>query len=265
MKKRDYTDQVLREVRRFGADLAGIASFESLQSHGEQWKGIKEILPEARSVVVFGVRMIDSTIAPARKNIRLPQFSTKCLYDELDRISFGLARYLDDLDYRVLPYSPYLPVEMEKETKGLIGDISHRHAAYEAGLGTFGKNRLLLTERFGPRVRFLSIVTDASLKPGRHLEKDYCNNCEACVKACPVGAISSEGNVDVMKCARENMKLGLPGVTQFFRGLIGATDEERHGMLKSPTFWEIWQNLTTGMFYYCFECLNACPVGKRKS
>jgi hypothetical protein len=35
-------------------------------------------------------------------------------------------------------------------------------------------------------------------------------------------------------------------------------------MLKSPTFWEIWQNLTTGIFYYCFECLNACPVGKRR-
>jgi len=33
-------------------------------------------------------------------------------------------------------------------------------------------------------------------------------------------------------------------------------------LLLSPEFWEYWQNLNTGIFYYCFDCLNACPVGK---
>jgi len=266
MKKTELTGKVLKELYRLGADIAGVASSESVQSHGEaQWQGVKEILPGAKSVLVFGVRMIDSTLTPARKNIRLPQFSTKCLYEEMDRVAFGISRYLDDLGYQAMPYSPYLPVEMRKESKGLIGDISHRHTAYEAGLGTLGKNRLLLTERFGPRVRLLSIVTDASLTPGKRLEKDYCTNCNQCIRACPVGAIGDDGNVDVMKCAGEIMKLGLPGITQFIKRWVGASDPERLTMLKTPTFWEIWQNLTTGIFYYCFECLNACPVGKRKN
>jgi epoxyqueuosine reductase QueG len=266
MKKTELTEKVLKELYRLGADLAGVASFDTMQSHGrEQWHGVKEILPEARSVLVFGVRMIDSTLTPAKKNIRLPQFSTKCLYEEMDRVAFAISRYLDDLGYCVMPYSPYLPVEMGKESKGgLIGDISHRHTAYEAGLGTIGKSKLLLTERFGPRIRLLSVVTDAPLKPGKRLEKDYCKNCNQCINACPVGAIGDDGTVDVMKCARENCKLGLPGVTQFVKGWVGASNEERLSMLRSPTFWEIWQNLTTGIFYYCFECLNACPVGKKK-
>jgi hypothetical protein len=68
-----------------------------------------------------------------------------------------------------------------------------------------------------------------------------------------------------MKCARENMKLGLPGVTQFVKEWLVASEDGKKTMLRSPTFWEIWQNLTTGIFYYCFECLNACPVGKRRS
>jgi epoxyqueuosine reductase len=263
MKKKDVTDHVLKKLRQLGADLVGVVSSEVMQSYGEQWLKVKEALPEAKSVFVFGVRMIDSTIAPAKKNIRLPQFSTKCLYEEMDRIAFGISRHLDDLGYQVIPYSPYLPVEMGKESKGLMGDVSHRHIAYEAGLGTFGKSRLLLTERFGPRVRFLSLITDASLKPGERLEKDYCKNCDRCIKACPVGAIGSDGKVDVLKCSKENMKLGLPGITQFVRGWLGASNDEKQTMLKSPTFWEIWQNLTTGIFYYCFECLNACPVGKR--
>lgn len=265
MKKKDLTDQVRKELYRLGADLAGVVSFETMQSYGEKWRSIKEILPEAKSVLVFGVRMIDSTLTPARKNIRIPQYSTKCLYEELDRISFGISRYLDDLGYRAIPYSPYLPVNMDKESMGLIGDISHRHTAFEAGLGTFGKSRLLLTERFGPRIRFLSIITDATLKGCKRLEKDYCKNCDLCIKACPAGAIDHDGKVDTLKCAREILKLGLPGVVQFVKGWVRASNEERETMLKNPTFWEIWQNLTTGIFYYCFECLNACPVGKTKS
>jgi epoxyqueuosine reductase QueG len=264
MKRKDLTEQVLKKLYQLGADLAGIVSFETMQSYGGRWGHVKEILPQAKSLVVFGVRMVDSTIAPAKMNIRLPQFSTKCLYEEMDRIAFGFSRYLDDLGYQVIPYSPYLPVEMGKESKGMFGDISHRHTAYEAGLGTIGKSRLLLTERFGPRIRFLSIITDAPLKSGKPLKKDFCKNCDLCIKACPVGAIDHDGNVDVIKCAKENMKLGLPGVTQFVKGWISASDNEKKEMLKNPTFWEIWQNLTTGIFYYCFECLNACPVGKRR-
>jgi epoxyqueuosine reductase QueG len=130
-------------------------------------------MPEAKSVVVFGVRMIDSTLTSARKNIRVPQFSTKCLYEEMDRIAFGISRYLDDLGYHAIPFPHYLPVEMGKESRGLIGDISHRHTAYQAGLGTIGKSRLLITERFGPRIRLFSIWTDAPLKPGEPSGKDY--------------------------------------------------------------------------------------------
>ncbi len=263
MKEKDLTAQVSNELYRLGADLAGVVSFEKMQPYGGTSNHVKEILPEARSVLVFGVRMIDATLAPARKNIRVPQYSTKCLYGELDRISFGISRYLDDLGYQVMPYSPYLPVEMVKETMGLAGDISHRHTAYEAGLGTIGKSRLLLTERFGPRIRILSIVTDAPLKPGKRLEKDYCKNCDLCIKACPVDAIGTDGTVDAVKCAKEILKHGLPGIVKFVKGWVRASDDEKQEMTKDPAFWEIWQSLTSGIFYYCFECLNACPVGKR--
>ena len=44
---------------------------------------------------------------------------------------------------------------------------------------------------------------------------------------------------------------------------ICPSDDEKQEMTRCPAFWEIWQNLTSGTFYYCFECLNACPYGVR--
>jgi len=56
------------------------------------------------------------------------------------------------------------------------------------------------------------------------------------------------------------MKFGLPGLVRFSHNLVGADNEQLHAAFKSPEFWEYWQNLSNGMFYYCFECLNQCPI-----
>ena len=164
---------MLNELHRLGADLEGVAPCDVTQSHGNKWQSVIDKMPEAKSVVVFGVRMIDSTLVSARKNIRVPQFSTKCLHEEMDRIAFGISGYRDDLGYHAIPFPHYWPVEMGKESKGLIGDISHRHTAYQAGIGTIAKSRLLITERFGPRIRLFSILTDAPLKLEEPSGKEY--------------------------------------------------------------------------------------------
>ena len=46
MKEMDLTAQVQKELHRLGADLVGVVSFETMQSYGEQWNKVKEILPE---------------------------------------------------------------------------------------------------------------------------------------------------------------------------------------------------------------------------
>jgi len=75
------------------------------------------------------------------------------LYDELHLLSLRLARYLEQRGHRAAIVPPYCPVEMSKKTKGFTGDVSLRHAAVAAGLGVVGRNNLLVTPEFGPRVR----------------------------------------------------------------------------------------------------------------
>ena len=66
--------------------------------------------------------------------------------------------------------------------------FSHRMAAHLAGLGWIGKNCCLITPIAGPRVRLVTVLTDAPLPPGSPMDS-RCGDCTACVDACPPHAI----------------------------------------------------------------------------
>ena len=71
---------------------------------------------------------------------------------------------------------------------------SERHAAYVSGLGTFGLSKGLITRK-GIAGRFSSIITTAVFEPDERPYSgiyDYCIFCGACVRNCPVAAISKE-------------------------------------------------------------------------
>jgi epoxyqueuosine reductase QueG len=60
--------------------------------------------------------------------------------------------------------------------------------AIQAGLGWQGKNLLLITARYGSRVRLVTVLTDAPLTAGIPV-KNRCGSCMLCRDACPVQAI----------------------------------------------------------------------------
>jgi epoxyqueuosine reductase len=106
---------------------------------------------------------------------------------------------------------------------------SERHIAYAAGLGTVSLNEGFISEK-GIAVRLLSVVTELKLAPDSREDRHHMANClffskgtcGACIKRCPVGALSKDGH-DKMKCRNfaygEDMKKlvasygGKPGST----------------------------------------------------
>ncbi len=96
--------------------------------------------------------------------------------------------------------------KMVNEPKGPSSNWSERHIAYAAGLGTFSINDAFITEK-GIAVELLSVVTELKLTPDRREAKNHTENCllcskgicGACIKRCPVNAISVEGH-DKIKC-----------------------------------------------------------------
>ena len=83
-------------------------------------------------------------------------------------------------------------------------DWSHRHAAYIAGLGTFGINRALITEK-GVCGRIGTIITDAKIEPTMRPQEEYClykrnGSCGICLNNCPASALDVPDEYDNKKC-----------------------------------------------------------------
>ena len=71
------------------------------------------------------------------------------------------------------------------DEKAIIGQISHRAVAHQAGLGWIGRNLLLVTPEFGPRIRLITVITYAELDQGPVPLPNRCGTCPACIDSCP--------------------------------------------------------------------------------
>lgn len=149
------------------------------------------IYPGVRSVIVMGIPVALPVLETA------PSIWYHELYKAvntlLDTQGYRIATWLNGMGYPSLwvPRDGYGSIAVLKENP--VAFFSHRHAAYLAGLGTFGVNNMLLTEQYGPRVRFVSVFTTAELPAGTPPGTDLCTRCMECVRACPVGAIGEAG------------------------------------------------------------------------
>jgi len=83
--------------------------------------------------------------------------------------------------------------------KTLRMDFSHKMAATRAGLGWIGKTDLFISEKFGPRLRLATILTDYPLRcSDEPVNESLCGSCVLCVKRCPAQAANGKlWNIDV--------------------------------------------------------------------
>lgn len=133
---------------------------------------------------------------------------TRTYGDEIFMTGFAkhLEGYLCKLGYKTV--APYCAewFKTQRSVTGPTSNWSERHIAYAAGLGTFSINDAFITEK-GIAVKLISVVTELKLTPNPRTAKSHTENCllcskgtcGACIKRCPVNAISREGH-DKMKC-----------------------------------------------------------------
>jgi epoxyqueuosine reductase len=114
----------------------------------------------------------------------------------LDTIGLILTSTIQDLGYQAMP----IPASQIVDWKNQRGHLSHKHVAKAAGLGWIGRNNLLVNEKFGSRVRLVTILTDLPLMTNAPSLND-CGSCRVCLSVCPSGAIAErQEDFDHLRC-----------------------------------------------------------------
>lgn len=99
-----------------------------------------------------------------------------------------LARLKKVLDESEVKYT--VPPAAQSNETDLAAPFSFKFAAVNAGLGWIGKNDVVITQKYGPRVRLSAVLIDEQFAYGSKILKSYCpEDCRKCVDACPHKAL----------------------------------------------------------------------------
>ena len=183
--------------KKLDVQLLGVASIATSNSK-ELRERANSLLPAAKSVVVLAKEMYREVVALLRPSKGVGEADAGELFGphgdylngRLTRAAYDLAELLRKEGYRSLVL-PAAGCPMDQ--RSLTAIFSYKHAAVLAGLGTMGRHSLLITPQYGPRVRLACLLTDAPLEGTAAPSKNYCRDCDACLRECPAQALKVPG------------------------------------------------------------------------
>jgi len=241
------TQDLKKEAKKAGFVAVGVSNLNMLRDlpYGKiKYVGVLKTpqveLPEAKSVILMGINAWDTAFNLVvnswnlhfnkKHKPRVPSESYQLYYQIMNNKAWKIAHYLMKRGYDSIPSV----------------DIPLKTAAVKCGLGCQGKNTLLVTPTYGPRVRLVSVLTTAELDIDEPYRENLCKNCEKCVLACPAKAIEPY-KLKVNKCmvySSENPSS---------KDISDETRKLEKRLVKRPT---------ANSFIDCTTCLEACPIGK---
>lgn len=87
----------------------------------------------------------------------------------------------------------FIPPVAQKSEEELLAPFSFKYAAVNAGLGWIGRNDVVITEKYGPRVRLSAILIDENFTYAEGITESKCpKDCNLCVQVCPHNALKGE-------------------------------------------------------------------------
>ena len=180
---KNMTSIIKKAARFFRADLVGITKVHPnwIYSHefnlltGEHYP--LEIPENCRYAVVMAIAMDYESMRSAPTGIA--GASVGLGYSEMAFSASLLACFIRSLGYQAIPSGNDTALSIP--------------LAMAAGLGECGRLGLLITEKYGPRVRLCKVFTDLPLEVDHYRPfgvAEFCNTCKKCAIHCPSQAIN---------------------------------------------------------------------------
>ena len=224
----EMTAEIKRTAKLFGADLVGICEVNEqwIYSHNRSGDTV-EIPSECTHAIIMAIEMDKEGVATS------PEYASAVAtgvgYSKMAFAIASLSEFLRNLRYKALP--------MGNDTALSIP------LAIDAGLGQLGRNGLLVTPEYGPRIRLCKVFTDMPLVADQSIDfglTTFCKTCDRCSSACEADAISTDPEPTfAVACPSNN-----PGIKRW------AVNADR--------CYEFWAENTVA----CSNCIAACPFSK---
>jgi epoxyqueuosine reductase QueG len=151
---------------------------------------VSEAVPEAFKSVLYavtlGIRLSDAVMDGVKEGPTKNYFHHyRTANAFLDMCAMKCVIYLQRKGHMAVA----IPASQTTNDRYIAGDFQHKTAANLAGLGFIGKSALFISNKFGPRVRLATVLTDLKLESGK-TQQQKCGDCDLCAGACPCGAIT---------------------------------------------------------------------------
>ena len=197
-----------------GADIVGFAPASRFAPDNAIFK----IFPGTKTVIGLAFRVLRGIYRGIEEGTTYYQYTTMAVENMEETImpmaQLKVAQAIETEGFLALPQRRHQQIMQEENSTNpeVAYDAVYRSrtaevqmdfldAAIKCGLGEKGLHNVLLTDEFGPMVRYCFILTDAELEESEVKTPHLCDKCGQCRRGCPGKAIAEDGTVDPWQCS----------------------------------------------------------------
>ena len=202
-------------AKECGADLVGVAPASRFAESDPVFK----LLPQVQSVIGIAFRILRGTYRGTEEGTTFYQYTTMAVENMEETVMpialLRLSNLLEGNGFMACPQrrnqtimqeedgtNPEVAYDAISRGRRAENSLDFEATAVTCGLGELGFHGALLTDDFGPFVRYVFILTDAALEADPVVAPHLCDRCGACAKGCPGHAIDpASGARDDWRCA----------------------------------------------------------------